>query len=195
MTSAIQAHAATTDNNIFSGDIGIFNEAVTGSQVINRNMFKFDISDALKCSSQASNTFKQHYKKVGELVMDGELEQEARAEVLKCVQETGIAQEMAAAMKTDIDASAKKTGTLVGLGDVMARLLPVILPILIVFVIVLIIYAIVKKKKDKGAGTGTGGKPGAGTGGKPGAGTGGRPSTGTGASTGGSSGSTTRFPN
>lgn len=123
MNNAIKAKSSIQDNNLFSGDLGIFSQSATNSKTENKAILTMDTKDIMGCYAKAKNEIKIEIENVGgSFTWTSEVDQNTASSLTKCVQDSKIAHDLAQTMQNDIDATSKKQGILAQLADNSANL-------------------------------------------------------------------------
>lgn len=148
MTNAVTAGSMTTGNNLLTGDTNIFSASKTDTDTVNRTLMTFDTSALMKCVNDSKNEYQLHFSSQvgGNFKFATNIDQSAKSEVSKCVQDTGILEELTSQQKTDIKATSAQVGTLVGLTQSAANIMAMCLILAIVASVVGIIAFAIKKR-------------------------------------------------
>jgi hypothetical protein len=154
MSNKIKQSAMTTDNNIFSGDIGWFSETNASNYMLNKTILSSDLKDVMVCMADASNEIKAQFAVImRDLKFEAEFNQTARAKVSNCVQGTKWAQNITNKYNNDIEQSARSVGTVVGLaaeaGDILSKVMTGVIISAVCGALVYFSIKFSKKKKVK----------------------------------------------
>lgn len=146
--NGIQAEASTSGKTWMEPPGNTKSEVAT--KVTNRDVTNWDVSDVQACGSNSSNDFiiKADVVK-GNVNFNPDIEQNAHAEILACVQSTSSIQEKVSKLSTDIAAKAASKNAL----DSIAALLAAGMGMLVMLAVVgLVVMMILKGNKSKKAG-------------------------------------------
>ena len=153
MANAIKAKSSIQDNNIFSGDLGIFSEALTKSRTENQSILTMDTKSLMTCFATGANTYYNNFGTIGgNLTISVNVDQQVQGRIQECVQSSNIVQDLAQSIINDIDATSKKQGLLAQLADNAGNLV-VIIVVAVIFVgffAIFIAYFKMKANKAKG---------------------------------------------
>ncbi len=147
MMSKIKANSESKDTSLLTGDVGFFNSASANVNSTNRALMKLSTNDLQHCVTNAKNSYVAEFEQVnGNLTIDAYFKQTANADISKCLLNTGVEQNLAFDLKQDVDASAKRKGTL---DTLLENLVPFIIVIVVVAAIVfsIMIYLRTRSKK------------------------------------------------
>ena len=146
MMNKVKALSESKDMSLLSGDVSFFNQASSKVNSTNRALMKMSIQDTQHCITAAKNNYKYAIIEVGgNLTVDQDVVQSADAEIKKCLLESGIEQNLAFDLKQDIDATAKKKGTL---DSIIEQLVPVLIAVGVVGAIVFGVVMYFKYRKQ-----------------------------------------------
>lgn len=156
MISAIRSKALTQDNNLFSGDVGIYSQSSTKNRTVNENIINMNIDDLAECYNTAKNEFEAAFGEVeGNFTFNTDIDQKAKASTLECVQASDAVNELITSLGTDVASSAKDQGTLATLFDSSGNTMATIFIIVAVVVVIgLIGYLVYMMKKQPSSGDG-----------------------------------------
>ena len=131
------------------GEVNIYSEALNDTSTINRTVMNFDMSDLMTCLAEATSSINLNMGNVdtegGEFILNQNIDQSSRATIMKCIQETNLAQTLSTSITNDITATAKKANIFSSLGNIIAS---IVILALIAGGIGLVYYMYTKKKKD-----------------------------------------------
>lgn len=155
MANTIKQSAMTTDNNIFTGDLGIFSNTVVNNYTMNKTIISSDLKDVMNCMVDATNEFKIHFGAVaGDFNFKTTIDQEAKARISSCIQSTNYAQDISNKFTNVVDQEAKAVGTIVGLaaeaGDIMTKTMTAVIICAVMGALVYFTIKFTKKKKKVG---------------------------------------------
>ena len=146
MMNKVKALSESKDTNLFTGDVGFFNKASTNVNSTNRALMKMSIQDTQHCITAAKNNYKYAIVEVGgNLTVDQDVVQSADADIKKCLLESGIEQNLAFDLKQEIDAGAKRKGTL---DSILEQLVPLLIAVGVVGAIVFGVVMYFKYRKQ-----------------------------------------------
>lgn len=145
MAANTDSSALSTPNNIFTGDFGLFSASVTNTNIVNSSIMNMNTKDLQKCRSDANNKQKILFGEVGgDFNFTSTINQNALAEITKCVQATGVAQELSDEITAKSTSAAKKEGTLNALMDSANAWKSTAIILAVVAGIIAIVLAVIK---------------------------------------------------
>lgn len=150
MAANTNSSALTTPNNLFTGDMGLFSASVTNTNITNSSIMNMDTKDLQKCRSDANNKQKILFGDVGgDFNFTSTVNQNALAEISKCVQSSGVAQELSDTITAKSTSAAKKEGTVNALFDGANGLKSMFIILAVISGVIAIIVALIKASGKK----------------------------------------------
>jgi hypothetical protein len=146
MGSAMATEAKAQTPSLFEGSTGLFTGSSNKTNVINETVNTINIEDLMKCFASSKNSFEAHFGEVGgNFSFNAEIDQNASAEVEKCIQAQGIDQVMASKINNDVAAAASTKGLLGtltdSLGDMVASVLGLAAVAMVAFIIIKVMFS------------------------------------------------------
>lgn len=150
MANTIKQSASSKDNSLLSGDFGVFSATSAENYTANTNLVNTKLDDVVECVAEATNEFKAIYGSVGGdfTFAPTKMEQNTKANISKCVQNTKYIQDITSSVDNDLDQEAKNVGTLDALFGEVGRILASLSTLLIVMAVMSGIVYIAKAYFD-----------------------------------------------
>lgn len=146
MENNLKAQSSAQQQSLFEGSMSIYTESETNQKLRNETIMNTDLSAIQDCIQDSKNDVIYKFDSVGgSFIYNQDIEQNARAEMEKCVNDTKMAVEMATEYNNKLESASKTQGLMGAMFDGLGNTLSSIVMIAVVIAIVGFLYFLTKR--------------------------------------------------
>ena len=146
MENNMKAQSSAQQQSLFEGSMSIYTESETNQKLRNETIMNTDLSAIQDCIQESNNVIKKEFGEIGgNFIYNQDVEQDARADMEKCVNDTRMAVDMATDYNNKLESASKTQGLAGTMFDGLGNTLASIVMIAVVLAIVGFIFFLTKR--------------------------------------------------